>query len=238
MKIDVQSEIASLLNEENVNIAEDYNEVIHEVNKIGFISNTESMYEMNKMLFDNAKLLAEKFFHHSLYETMGGNLINTIAHKYADGKLQYDMLSQAKDELKHGRMLESLIKYTGESAEEIKNEVQLNDQDNELPDFKDDVKIFICFVHAAEIRTLVMLNQYTDIIKLKNDENLNQMLTMLEIIRKDERRHAAYTGNYINKWVEEQKEMKNILFDCFLYTNKESLQEIANMASNFAKTYQ
>lgn len=232
MILDMHVEITNLLKEADINPGSSFARVIDEISAIGLISNTSIMYEINKQLFLNKKMLARKFYQHAMYESMGGELIDAFAGKFAVGKLQEDMKLQAKDEVKHGKMLEYLIRYTDIAIEDIQD--TNNSEEDELPDFKDDIKTFVCFIHAAEIRTMVMLHQYLHILNKLNDSSLNKMIMMLEHIKEDEIKHAAYTGKYINEWLMEDEALETTLVNCFHYTNKESWQEISNMSSCFA----
>lgn len=237
MIIDVRKTCMDLLNEANIKPCLAYEEVINRVSQIGLASNTKVMYELNKYLFDDKTMLARKLYQHSVYEALGGQVIEMFADRFASGKLKDDLKNQAKDEVKHGKMLANLIKFTGENIEQIKAESS-SGADEEMPDFKDNIKIFVFFIHTAEIRTLVMLHQYLDIIKNQISNNdLRHMTIPLEHIQADEKRHAAYTGDYINEWLKEDKSLDGILENTFLYTNKESWQEISNLASCFAQRH-
>lgn len=235
MILDIKDLFGNLYLETNNNTSQIYNDVIDEIDLIGLTSNTDAMYFMNVMLFKDKFLLGNKLYQHSIYENMGGNLIENYAQSHTDGVLQKDLLEQAKDEFKHAKMLSSLIKCTGYEAKTFEK-TSLSVEDEELPSFKD-YKTFVCFIHAAEIRTLIMLNQYLEIIKDMSDPNLLQMNIMLKHIKSDEHKHALYTGLYINKWLVEDKDLSTTLFNCFLYTNKETWQEMSNMAKNFANQY-
>jgi hypothetical protein len=233
MILNIKSMFENLLAARSIEPCQSFTDVINNISEIGLTSNTDGMYWINRLLFNNKLILAKKLYQHSLYEKMGGELIQTYANKLAEDKLKDDMLAQARDEFKHGKMLKSLIRYTGYKPDEFKG-MYLVPEDEKLPDFKDDIQVFICFIHAAEIRTLIMLHQYLNIIENADDSMIKNMRPMLVHIKMDEEQHAAYTANYINHWLLDKDSLKETLINCFIYTNKESWQELANMTNNFA----
>lgn len=236
MLLKIKEVVSNAFIENHYAFSSGYEQVINMVENLGLISNTEAMYGMNKLLFANKKILALKFDSHSVYETLGGNIILDFANNHAVDQIQLDLINQSNDELKHGRMLASLIKYTGFNQEEI-SKASSSQADEQIPEFENDVKKFMCFIHAAEVRTLVMLKQYIHIINNSNDDQLKNMLPILSFIEKDEKNHAAYTGNYIGKWIDEDETYADTLLTCFSYTNRESMQEIAHMACALSKSY-
>ncbi|MFN7096457.1 MAG: ferritin-like domain-containing protein [Gammaproteobacteria bacterium] len=230
MNINIMQTINTIFDNYQINVSDNYRNVLQKITDIGLISNTQIMFDLNSLLFHNKKVLAKKLLKHSIYETIGGDLINNFSSQFAYDGLKQDLLRQAKDELKHGRMLEHLIQFTDESVEQFRLEIQKLMESDELPDFHGDIKLFLCFVHVAEIRTLIMLEQYVVIIEKMQDSRLLEMLPFFLRIKKDEIQHAAYTGAYINQWLENDSKIADQLLNCFLFTNKESMQEIASIA--------
>lgn len=229
----MRKEIYNVLN--SIIINDKYKQVIEKIVDNGLTSNSRIMYEINQYLFSNKRLLASKLYKHAVYEEFGGKIIENFSEKFATGTLKSDMMLQAKDEFKHGRMLATLSNFLVDKNIESRQHSDINETEEEIPDFKDDPKTFVCFIHAAEIRTLIMLHQYLDILRNKNDEQLNRMIVVFESIKNDETQHAAYTGKYINDWLANGEDISSTVINSFLYTNKESWKEISVMASTFSE---
>lgn len=211
--------------------------LIDEVDKMELICNTDLMYHVNSMLFDRKKILAYKLYLNSLYESLGGKLMQEfVLNNVQDSALKDDVLRQVKDEYRHGQMFASLIQYTGYNIEEIKQNIDATAFENEEFPFFKNVIDAMCFIHVAEVRTIILLDQFCKIINSKDDLELSKMLMILHSINKDEISHARYTGIYINNWIRDGNiEVNEAFLRCFVQINKEGWEEIAKLASIFSQ---
>ena len=224
MIIDLKKEIYRVFSDEKTTPCKEYLEVIADMNTC---FNSERVYNLNKDLFNNKRLLAEKFVIHAQYETMGGNLIKSFAEKFVKDELKEKLLLQSKDELKHGRMLLHLAKRI---TEENIMEKSLEDSNENIPDFKKDIRIFLCFVHVAEIKTLIMLLQYQKILEDGSNSFLKKIMhPTLKVLLKDERQHAGYTGCYLCQWISEDNAVLDLIKEAVTFFIKDEAQEMEKL---------
>ena len=237
MTYEITKDLSALLNAGNkASIAPAYREVIESLEHPGFSYNTAAMEGMTQTLFSNKLMIAHNLIHNAIDEAKGAARVNIIAERYADPVLKEKMRRHVGDELRHSKMFADCVGYTGYDMEQ-NDEPESEKEVDDVFEFDDDLKTFMCRVHSIEIRSWTMLRLYMDILRKKNDPSLLKLIPVFQQIMADEINHVRYTGLEVSKWIAEDPSVAQTLFTCFQHTNRETWHDLANMANYLADTF-
>lgn len=227
----VKEDLESLLTEHNVAIESGYTRVLETLNRVGFSYSTPAMYGMACTLFSSKELIAFNLLQNAIDEAKGAARVNIIADRYAPEELKKMMKRHVGDELKHSRQFADMIPLTGYASQPVSENEGIDD----VFEFDDELKTFLCRVHSIEVRSWTILRHYQNILKDLDDAELNKALPVLDEIMADEIQHVVYTGEQIQKWMKEDPLLEKTLEECFLQTNKETWNDLAEMSKYLAE---
>lgn len=196
---------------------------------------TPAMYGITATVLSSRKMIAYNLMQNSVDEAKGAARIQIIADKYADPHLHKKMHRHVGEELKHSKQFLELIDATGfqvEDAESSPEEVQ------QVLDFEDDLRAFICRVHSIEIRSWTVLRMYQDVLAQERFPEISAAAKpVLDDIMQDEINHVFYTGVQIDEWLRDDPSLQTVLDECFAHTNRETWQDMASMMSWLAENF-
>lgn len=196
---------------------------------------TPAMYGITGTVLSSRKMIAYNLIQNSIDEAKGAARIQIIADKYADPALAKKMHRHVGEELKHSKQFLQLIKATGFQVEEGDLDTEAVE---EVLDFEDDLRAFICRVHSIEIRSWTVLRMYQEVLgERRFPEFSNEALPVLDDIMQDEINHVFYTGVQIDEWLREDPSLQPTLDECFAHTNRETWQDMASMTRWLADNF-
>jgi hypothetical protein len=235
---EVGSDLQKLYLDNGIETREPYNSLMARALGPGLAYGTPAMYGVTATVLSSKRMIAYNLVQNSIDEAKGAARIQVIADRYAsDTPLYKKMKRHVGEELKHSRQFKDLVAATGYEAETTKAEPGAAD---EVLDFDDELKAFICRVHSIEIRSWTVLRMYQQILA-KNEfpELTERALPVLADIMQDEMFHVMYTGQQIDEWLRDDPELESTLLECMNHTNRETWQDIASMtvwmADNFTR---
>lgn len=197
---------------------------------------TPSMSGITSTVLSSLKLIAYNLVQNSVDEAKGAARIQVIADKYADPELAKKMHRHVGEELKHSRQFLDLVKATGFETEDVPF---AESSIEEVLDFEDDLRAFICRVHSIEIRSWTVLRMYqAELGKRIFPEFSDQALPVLDDIMQDEINHVVYTGEQIDLWLKEDPSLQLVFDECLAHTNRETWQDMASMTKWLAENYE
>lgn len=196
---------------------------------------TPSMYGITATVLSSRKMIAYNLMQNAVDEAKGAARIQIVADKYAESSLHKKMHRHVGEELKHSRLFLDLIECTGfhsEGAESSAREVQ------QVLDFDDDLRAFICRVHSIEIRSWTVLRMYQQVLAQKRFPRVTETaMPVIDDIMQDEINHVFYTGVQIDEWLRDDPALQATLDECFAHTNRETWQDMSSMMSWLASNF-
>jgi hypothetical protein len=197
---------------------------------------TPAMYGVTATVLSSRKMIAHNLVQNSIDEAKGAARIQIIADRYADGTDLYAaMRRHVAEELKHSKQFLDLVPLTGFTAEQLPADPADVD---EVLDFDDDLRGFLCRVHSIEIRSWTVLRTYQAVLgERRFPEIADSALPVLDDIMGDEINHVVYTGRQLDAWLREDAGLQDVLDECFAHTNHETWQDIASMTRYLADNY-
>jgi hypothetical protein len=235
--MNITADLIQMLRSKNTTLTKEYLGTLHILEAEGFPYCSDAMIGMTKTLFSHNLMIAHNMIQNAVDEAKGAARVKVIADKYAESPLLEKMYRHAGDELRHSKMFADAVRLTGY---EIEHDDHVgNETADEVLDFDDDLKTFVCRVHSIEVRSWTILRIYIDLLSQSSDEGLKSICPILEEIMDDEIYHVQYTAQQINEWLENDSNLKDTLLSCFQSTNLETWRDLSNicdyMSDNFPK---
>jgi hypothetical protein len=195
-----------------------------------------AMFGVTATVLSSRIMIAYNLAQNAIDEAKGAARIQIIADQQAEGDLYKKMHRHVGEELKHSRLFKELVSATGYVTTD---EPVAPDAAEEVLDFEDELRSFICRVHSIEIRSWTVLRMYQHILRQHEFPDLSEAaLPVLDDIMQDEINHVLYTGQQIDEWLRDDEPLQAIFDECLNHTNRETWQDIASMTSWLAKNYQ
>jgi hypothetical protein len=194
-----------------------------------------AMYGVTATVLSSRRMIAYNLAQNAIDEAKGAARIQVIADSYAEGDLYKKMHRHVGEELKHSRQFKALVPATGYRTKDDPVEPEATE---EVLDFGDELRAFICRVHSIEIRSWTVLRMYQHILCQKAFPDLSEAaLPVLDDIMRDEINHVIYTGQQIDEWLRDDEGLQSVFDECLDHTNRETWQDIASMTAWMAKNY-
>jgi len=233
---EVGSDLAELYRSHEIKTAEPYNSLMAQALGPGLAYSTPAMYGVTATVLSSKRMIAYNLVQNSIDEAKGAARIQVIADRYAaDTPLHKKMKRHVGEELKHSQQFKDLVAATGYLAQSGDPEPGAID---DVLDFDDELKAFICRVHSIELRSWTVLRMYQDILSSRTFPDVSEAaLPVLEDIMQDEMYHVVYTGEQIDEWLREEPSLEVTLLECMSHTNRETWQDIASMTSWMAGNF-
>lgn len=196
---------------------------------------TPSMYGITATVLSSRKMIAYNLMQNAIDEAKGAARIQIVADKYADPSLHKKMHRHVGEELKHSRLFLDLIECTGYQSEGTAGSP---DDVQQVLDFDDDLRAFICRVHSIEIRSWTVLRMYQQVLAQKQFPQVTEVATpVIDDIMQDEINHVFYTGVQIDEWLRGDPSLQATLDECLAHTNRETWQDMSSMMSWLAGNF-
>jgi len=234
---DVLNDLRKLYLDHQVKTAERYNDSMARALGAELAYGSPAMYGVTATVLSSRRMIAYNLAQNAIDEAKGAARIQMIADKYAvaDVDLYKKMHRHVGEELKHSRLFKSLVPATGY---ETRDEPVAPEATDEVLDFDDELRAFICRVHSIEIRSWTVLRIYQHVLRQRAFPDLSDaMLPVLDDIMQDEINHVLYTGQQIDEWLRDDDELRTVFDECLDHTNRETWQDIAAMTAWLAKNY-
>ncbi len=194
-----------------------------------------AMYGVTATVLSSRRMIAYNLAQNAIDEAKGAARIQMIADKYADGDLFKKMHRHVGEELKHSRLFKALVPATGY---ETRDDPVQPDATEDVLDFDDELKAFICRVHSIELRSWTVLRMYQHVLRQRAFPDLSETaLPVLDDIMQDEINHVLYTGQHIDEWLRDDPGLQPVFDECLEHTNRETWQDVAAMTSWLATNY-
>lgn len=224
----IENELNEILNSNGVKPSKEYQACIGGYLTPDLSFTSALMDGLARTIFQSKTMMAYYLLHNSIDEAKGAARLRIIAERYADKELKQKMMRHYNDEMNHSAMFASLVPLTGFEVE--KDESIIEDEANKILDFDDDLKTFIFRVHSIEVRSWRLLKLHISIIDDSNESYMKEMRPTILRILDDEIRHVAYTASYVSQWLEEDPTLSSVFTECIMHTNKETWEDLSNMA--------
>lgn len=232
----VYDDLKQLFADRDITTSPHYDKLMASMLGPGLAYATPAMYGLTSTVLSSRRMVAYNLVQNSIDEAKGAARIQVIADKYAAGTPLYKKMKRhVGEELKHSRQFKELVDATGYEAIDTPVPPEATE---EVLDFDDELKAFICRVHSIEIRSWTVLRIYQQVLR----DNLFPALTeaalpVLDDIMQDEMYHVVYTGQQIDEWLNEDDSLETTLVECMQHTNRETWQDIAAMTSWLAQNF-
>ena len=227
----VKQDLLKLLRSKGVRTTPEYVSAVSQALDEGLSYNTPAMFGMAETLFQSEMMIAYNLIQNSIDEAKGAARVEIIARRYAPPALKKKMLRHVGDELRHAKQFLALLKLTPYRAEADSD----GKAAEEVFEFDDELKAFMCRVHSIEIRSWTMLRHYISVIRGMDNPKLQEAIPVLEAIMADEINHVAYTGETLIEWIGEDPKLRETMLQCFAHTNRETWHDLANMSNYLAE---
>lgn len=233
---DVRQSLQDLYKSNDLTVGDRYTDSMHRALGPALAYGTPAMYGITATVLSSRKLVAYNLVQNSVDEAKGAARIQVIADRYAaDMPLYKKMHRHVGEELKHSRLFAELVSVTG--YELIQDEADPVGAE-EVLDFDDELRAFICRVHSIEIRSWTVLRMYQDILEHGRFPELSDAaLPVLADIMQDEINHVLYTGVQVDEWLAQDPSLQATLDECFAHTNRETWQDMSSMMGWLASNY-
>lgn len=232
----VYDDLQRLYADHDIVTGSDYNSLMTDTLGPGLAYATPAMFGVTATVLSSKRMIAYNLVQNSIDEAKGAARIQVIADRYAAGTLLYKKMKRhVGEELKHSRQFKELVSATGYQAVDT---TVPPDAAEEVLDFDDELKAFICRVHSIEIRSWTVLRMYQQVLRDNQFPALSETaLPVIDDIMQDEMYHVTYTGQQIDEWLGEDPSLEKTLVECMDHTNRETWQDIASMTSWLAKHF-
>jgi rubrerythrin len=233
--INIEKDLMKLYENNNILVSNIYKDCVFDNLVRDLVYTSPIMEGMVSTLFKSKKMMAFNLLQNAIDEAKGAARVRIIAERYANDELRVKMIRHVNDEMNHSKMFADMIPLTGFDIEHDDSEA--NDIDNVF-NFDDDLKQFLCRVHSIEVRSWVMLRHYLTTLDELTDPELLKMKPIIESIMQDEIRHVCYTGETVSNWLDNDNDLKDTFIDCINHTNKETWQDLSNMSNYMCENAQ
>jgi hypothetical protein len=232
---DVLNDLRQLYSEHQVGTAARYEDSMARALGPELAYGSPAMYGVTATVLSSRRMIAYNLAQNAIDEAKGAARIQMIADKYADGDLYKKMHRHVGEELKHSKLFKSLVPETGFQTRDDPVDQATAD---EVLDFDDELKAFICRVHSIEIRSWTVLRMYQHVLRQRAFPELSDTaLPVLDDIMQDEINHVLYTGQQIDEWLRDDPGLQSVFDECLEHTNRETWQDVASMTTWLAKNY-
>jgi hypothetical protein len=231
----VLHDLRQLYADHGITTASRYDDSMSRALGIQLAYGSPAMFGVTATVLTSRIMIAYNLAQNAIDEAKGAARIQIIADKYATGELYKKMHRHVGEELKHSRQFKALVPATGFTTRDDPVTPEVTE---EVLDFEDELRSFICRVHSIEIRSWTVLRMYQQILRQGMYPDLSEVaLPVLDDIMKDEINHVLYTGQQIDEWLRDDETLQPIFDECLDHTNRETWQDISSMTSWMAKNY-
>lgn len=233
----VLNDLRQLYRDHQVETAERYEDSMARALGPELAYGSPAMYGVTATVLSSRRMIAYNLAQNAIDEAKGAARIQMIADKYAtaDGDLYKKMHRHVGEELKHSKLFKELVPATGYETRDDPVEPEAAE---EVLDFDDELRAFICRVHSIEIRSWTVLRMYQHVLRQRIFPDLSDTaLPVLDDIMQDEINHVLYTGQQIDEWLRDDPDLQPVFNECLDHTNRETWQDIASMTAWLAKYF-
>lgn len=233
---DVLTDLHALYQEHGIKTGKLYQESMQNALGPQLAYATPAMYGVTATVLSSRRMVAYNLTQNAIDEAKGASRIQIIADRYADPEFHKKMTRHVGEELKHSKQFKALVQATGYETLDEYIEKQIAE---EVLDFEDGLKPFICRVHSIELRSWTVLRIYQQILRERRSPDLSDdALPVLENIMADEINHVVYTGEQIDLWLREDPALQTVFDECLEHTNRETWQDISSMTAWLATNFE
>jgi hypothetical protein len=234
---DVLADLHGLYDQQGITTSPDYDEAMRlAIGNPALAYATPAMFGVTATVLSSRRMVAYNLTQNAIDEAKGAARIQIVADRYAEPELHKKMTRHVGEELKHSRQFKQLVTATGYGTMDDYIDAKIAE---EVLDFDDDLKSFVCRVHSIEIRSWTVLRMYQQILAEQRFADLSETaLPVLANNMVDEINHVVYTGAQIDAWLREDPGLRETLDECLAHTNRETWQDIASMTTWLADNFE
>ena len=189
----------------------------------------------NAVLMTNREELGAKFTEHAFTENHGGRWVRRMAEEKG-GEYRKIMIRHAEDEERHGLLFLKLLRELGYDVSDsiLGEDGHIDPYYLELhQEYGGDLYRFMCFVHAAEVRTIVYVQQVLHItVAYEDDECMAKINKTFAALYKDEKFHIRYSANIIGKMMDEGADPQ-VLVDAFKIVHEQTANTVNALIGSY-----
>lgn len=198
----MSAQVGAALERHSVAVGPRYLDSLRALDSDSYLPNSRLMYDVNAAMLAEPEVAARRFARHSRHESSGSRFIEAVAERFADDEeLRERLRGHARDEARHCLMFAALAdRFANGTAPD--GDAPPVDDDETIDSFDGDLTNFLIATHAAEVRNLALLHQYTRILSASTDARSSRILHVIHGVHEDESRHVAYTAGYVSRALE------------------------------------
>lgn len=225
--------VKALTSEKHMKISEAYWEALSKGTDGAQFAKVD-LLAANAVLMIKPAGLKEKLTEHAFTENHGGRWIRLVANEN-EGEHQKIMFRHAEDEERHGLLFLKLLRELGHDV----NDDILGPEGHIAPyymdlhkEYGDDLYNFMCFVHAAEVRTLIYIQQVLYITSAYTADSMKKINNTFAVLYHDELFHIRYTANIIGQMMDQGREPKRLI-DAFAVVHDQTKNTVDTLIGNY-----
>jgi hypothetical protein len=165
-------------------------------------SELKRLLATNRDMFAHPEVLFERLCSISREETCGATLLMWGAERVVSD-LACAMRDHARDETRHSGMYLIACDLVRPQAKGTRpREFSVRAEEEIAADAgTDDVAGLITSIHVAEVRNLMNLRLYSQLLSERDVPYRKRLQNLLRTISRDEMQHVLYTGQLVNRWL-------------------------------------
>ena len=225
--------VRMLVDEKRMEISDIYWQILAEASEDAQYAKVDLM-AANAVLLTNPVQLKEKLIEHAFTENHGGRWVRLMAHEKG-GKHEKIMISHAEDEERHGLLLLQLLRDLGHDVSDdiLGPPDQIDPYYRELhKKWGQELYTFMCFIHAAEVRTMFYVQHVLHITAAFNDAEMAKINKTFAVIYGDEKFHILYSAQLLGQMMEARRD-PNVLRTALDVVREQTACTIANLIGNY-----
>ena len=181
----------------------------------------------------NPKAVALEFCSHSRAETFGAAFIESAAKVCSDGVLRAALDAHASDEYRHGRMFRALAERLGETfPTETEQPDEARFRADDAGAFTGNMGAFMCSTHVAEIRSLCLLGAFLEAARALPKTLKPRITSILERVHDDEMRHAEYSGDWVQRYLNASEISPSYIAECFAVYERDLWANLSTISAH------
>ncbi|WP_157687183.1 hypothetical protein [Burkholderia lata] len=185
------------------------------------------------MMIDSIEL-KDKLTEHAFTENHGGRWVRLVAEERG-GEHRKILISHAEDEERHGMLFLKLLRDLGHYAPDE----MLGPPDYIDPYYMDlhekwggDLYRFMCFIHAAEVRTMFYVQHVLHITAAFNDPLMSRLNDTFSAIYNDEKFHIRYSAHLLGGMMDAGRD-PDVLRAAFDEVHQQTANTIRTLIGNY-----